>query len=159
MAVVIYALLARCSNTGAKGSGNHHSAFLDVRLQTPPHVRLFGKGRKERVCPCGRKQRNSSCAAGLRGDSPLPEDPLFRNQRCSPSHPVRRPDTFLRKNTGTRCSSRKTALASKAPTPAQHENIATAVPCCEPASTLTSAGLPSVSGGATINACGANPEF
>jgi integrase/recombinase XerD len=53
-----------------------------VRLHTPPHVRLFGKGRKERLCPLW-PQTAEILAALLeeRGGRPLPSDPLFRNCR------------------------------------------------------------------------------
>src|SRR5438552_14957367 len=46
-----YALLATMFNTGARVQEIITVRVLDVRLQTPPHVRLFGKGRKERICP------------------------------------------------------------------------------------------------------------
>jgi len=41
-----YALLATMFNTGARVQEIITVRVLDVRLQTPPHVRLFGKGRK-----------------------------------------------------------------------------------------------------------------
>jgi site-specific recombinase XerD len=79
-----YALLATMFNTGARVQEIITVRVLDVRLQTPPHVRLFGKGRKERVCPLW-PQTGEILRALLaeRGESPLPEDPLFRNHRGS----------------------------------------------------------------------------
>jgi integrase/recombinase XerD len=38
-------------NTGARVQEITTVRVPDVRLQTPRHVRLFGKGRKERICP------------------------------------------------------------------------------------------------------------
>jgi site-specific recombinase XerD len=52
-----YALLATMFNTGARVHEIITVRGLDVRLQTPPHVRLFGKGRKEVFAHCGHKQR------------------------------------------------------------------------------------------------------
>jgi integrase/recombinase XerD len=75
-----YALLATMFNTGARVQEIVTVHVLDVRLQTPPHVRLFGKGRKERVCPLWPQTAEILRALiAERGDSPLPEDPLFRN--------------------------------------------------------------------------------
>jgi site-specific recombinase XerD len=46
-----YALLATMFNTGARVQEIVSLRVVDVHLETPPHVRLFGKGRKERLCP------------------------------------------------------------------------------------------------------------
>lgn len=77
-----YALLATMFNTGARVQEIVTLRVLDVRLQTPPHVRLFGKGRKERLCPLW-PQTAELLGALLeeRGGRPLPGDPLFRNNR------------------------------------------------------------------------------
>ena len=77
-----YALLATMFNTGARVQETVTVRVLDVHLQTPPHVRLFGKGRKERVCPLWPQTAEILRALlAERGDSLLPEDPLFRNHR------------------------------------------------------------------------------
>jgi integrase/recombinase XerD len=79
-----YALLATMFNTGARVQEIITVRVLDVRLQTPPHVRLFGKGRKERVCPLWPQTAEIlNALLAERGDRPLPEDPLFRNHRGS----------------------------------------------------------------------------
>lgn len=46
-----YALFAFMFNTGARVQEALDLRVADVRLETPPQVRLLGKGRKERVCP------------------------------------------------------------------------------------------------------------
>ena len=48
MAVVIMPSSRRCS---IRAHVFRKSLACSMQLQTPPHVRLFGKGRKERVCP------------------------------------------------------------------------------------------------------------
>ncbi len=79
-----YALLATMFNTGARVQEIITVRVLDVRLQTPPHVRLFGKGRKERICPLWPQTAEIVRALlAERGAVPLPEDPLFRNHRGS----------------------------------------------------------------------------
>jgi site-specific recombinase XerD len=79
-----YALLATMFNTGARVQEIVAVRVLDVRLQSPPHVRLFGKGRKERVCPFWPQTAEILRALlAERGDRQLPEDPLFRNHRGS----------------------------------------------------------------------------
>jgi integrase/recombinase XerD len=46
-----YALLASMFNTGARVQEIVALRVSDLRLESPPHLRLFGKGRKERICP------------------------------------------------------------------------------------------------------------
>ena len=46
-----YALLATMFNTGARVQEIVSLRIGDVRFDKPPQVRLFGKGRKERICP------------------------------------------------------------------------------------------------------------
>jgi hypothetical protein len=46
-----YALLASMFNTGARVQEIVALRISDLRLESPPHLRLFGKGRKERICP------------------------------------------------------------------------------------------------------------
>lgn len=69
-------------NTGARVQEIVTLRVADAHLQTPPHVRLFGKGRKERLCPLW-PQTAEILRALLteRGDTPLSDDPLFRNHR------------------------------------------------------------------------------
>ena len=68
-----YALLATMFNTGARVQEIVTVRVLDVQLQTPPHVRLFGKGRKERVCPLW-----PQTAERLRARRPLAGRPTTR---------------------------------------------------------------------------------
>lgn len=46
-----YTLIATMFNTGARVSEILGIRASDLQLEKPYHVRLFGKGRKERVCP------------------------------------------------------------------------------------------------------------
>lgn len=46
-----YALFAFMFNTGARVQETLNVRVADVRLEAPPQVRLFGKGRKTRTCP------------------------------------------------------------------------------------------------------------
>ena len=46
-----YALLATMFNTGARVQEILDLRPSDVQLVSPAHVRLLGKGRKERLCP------------------------------------------------------------------------------------------------------------
>ena len=76
-----YALLATMFNTGARVQEIVALRVLDVQLQTPPHVRLFGKGRKERVCPLWPQTAEIlSALLAERGGAPPSNDPLFRNR-------------------------------------------------------------------------------
>jgi site-specific recombinase XerD len=77
-----YALLATMFNTGARVQEIVTLRLGDLRLDTFPHVRLFGKGRKERLCPLWPQtaQLLRSLLAEA-GRAPLSEDPLFRNHR------------------------------------------------------------------------------
>jgi integrase/recombinase XerD len=76
-----YALLATMFNTGARVQEIVALRVLDVQLQAPPHVRLFGKGRKERLCPLW-PQTAEILGALLaeRGGTQLSNDFLFRNR-------------------------------------------------------------------------------
>jgi integrase len=54
----------------------------DLRLEPPPHVRLFGKGRKERLCPLWRQTAEILRTLLAESGSQPPLDvPLFRNHR------------------------------------------------------------------------------
>jgi site-specific recombinase XerD len=46
-----YALLALLFNTGARVQEIVELNGMDLQLDAPPHVKLFGKGRKTRICP------------------------------------------------------------------------------------------------------------
>jgi integrase/recombinase XerD len=74
------ALLTLPYNTGARASEAAGLDIHDVRLQTPSQVRIFGKGRKERVCPLWQETAGAVRAyPGQRDDSDQPGAPLFLN--------------------------------------------------------------------------------
>lgn len=77
-----YALLATMFNTGARVQEIVALCVRDLQLDALPHVRLYGKGRKERVCPLWRQTADILRAwLGERGlDVPL-DQPVFRNHR------------------------------------------------------------------------------
>jgi integrase/recombinase XerD len=107
-----YALLATMFNTGARVQEIITVRVLDVRVQTPPHVRLFGKGRKERVCPLW--QQTAEIRRALlaeKGDSPLSEVPLFRNHRGFPL--TRFGVRYILRKYCTRAQAIRPALSSK----------------------------------------------
>jgi integrase/recombinase XerD len=77
-----YALLATMFNTGARVQEIVTLRVRDLQLETPPHVRLFGKGRKERLCPLWPQTAEVLRALLVeRGSQPLTEEPLFLNHR------------------------------------------------------------------------------
>jgi site-specific recombinase XerD len=77
-----YALLATMFNTGARVQEIVTLRLRDLQLETAPHVRLFGKGRKERLCPLWPQTAEILRALlAERGSQPLPEVPLFLNHR------------------------------------------------------------------------------
>jgi integrase/recombinase XerD len=76
-----YALLATMFNTGARVGEIVSLRVGDVRLQSLPHVRLFGKGRKERLCPLWPQTAEIlGTLLAERDGGPRPDDPLFRNR-------------------------------------------------------------------------------
>jgi len=77
-----YALLATMFNTGARVQEIVTLCVRDLQLETLPHVRLYGKGRKERLCPLW-PQTTEILRALLaeRGRDVPPDQPLFRNHR------------------------------------------------------------------------------
>lgn len=77
-----YALLATMFNTGARVQEIVTLDVRDLQLATLPQVRLYGKGRKERVCPLW-PQTTEILRALLaeRGHEVPPDHPLFRNHR------------------------------------------------------------------------------
>jgi integrase/recombinase XerD len=80
-----YTLLASMFNTGARVQEIVALRVADLRLEPPPQLRLFGKGRKERISPLWSQtaellrallaERSSQCRA---------DQPLFVNHRGGP---------------------------------------------------------------------------
>jgi integrase/recombinase XerD len=80
-----YALLASMFNTGARVQEIVAIRVGDLRLESPPHLRLFGKGRKERICPLWSQTAELLRALLVeRGGQPRPDQPLFVNHRGGP---------------------------------------------------------------------------
>jgi len=74
------ALLTLLYNSGARASEAVGLDISDVRLQAPSHVRILGKGRKERVCPLWAETADTLRAyLGQRDDQDQPDAPLFLN--------------------------------------------------------------------------------
>lgn len=77
-----YALLATMFNTGARVQEVVGIRWCDLQLQMQPHVRLFGKGRKDRLCPLWRQTADLlSSLLAERKSEPQPEAPVFLNHR------------------------------------------------------------------------------
>jgi len=77
-----YALLATMFNTGARVQEIVTLSVGDLRLDTPPHVRLLGKGRKERVCPLWPQTAHVLRAWLIeRGHERAVHEALFQNHR------------------------------------------------------------------------------
>jgi integrase/recombinase XerD len=77
-----YALLATMFNTGARVQEIVALCIRDLQLEVLPQVRLFGKGRKERLCPLW--PQTAELLRGFlaeRGQSVPLEHPVFRNHR------------------------------------------------------------------------------
>jgi site-specific recombinase XerD len=80
-----YALLATMFNTGARVQEILDLRPLDVQLVSPAHVRLVGKGRKERICPVWPQTAQLLRAyIGECGLTPAATQPLFLNHRGAP---------------------------------------------------------------------------
>jgi integrase/recombinase XerD len=81
-----YALLASMFNTGARVQEIVAIRVADLRLEPPPHVRLFGKGRKERICPLWSQTAEllRALLAERRSSQPPVEQPVFVNHRGGP---------------------------------------------------------------------------
>jgi len=80
-----YALLATLFNTGARVQEIVDVRPCDLQLVRPFHIRLLGKGRKERLCPLW--QQTADLLRDLlaeRGVDPQSRDPMFRNHRGEP---------------------------------------------------------------------------
>lgn len=75
------ALLLFLYNTGARVSEVLAVRPKDLRLDRPRQVRLFGKGRKERICPLWSETTEALRRITL---PDAPDEPLFRNSRGQP---------------------------------------------------------------------------
>jgi integrase/recombinase XerD len=80
-----YALLATMFNTGARVQEALDLRACDLQLVKPYHVRLLGKGRKERLCPLWRQTAEllQALLAETASDARSRER-LFRNHRGEP---------------------------------------------------------------------------
>jgi integrase len=110
-------------NTGARVQEIVSLRVGDVRFDKPLQVRLFGTGRKERICPLW-PQTAEILREFLaeRAGEPLVSDPLFPN-RDGATLSVRGslyPDETLRAS-----SSCETHTRRQAPAPAQHVPLST----------------------------------
>jgi len=80
-----YALLVTMFNTGTRAQEVISVRPCDLQLQKPQHVRLFGKGRKERLIPLWPE---TAALHGMllveRKVEPTSREPLFRNHRGEP---------------------------------------------------------------------------
>jgi len=80
-----YVLLATMFNTGARVQEILDGRPCDLQLVTPCHVRLIGKGRKERLCPLWPQTAQILHAyMTQRRLTPLSSDRLFVNHRGTP---------------------------------------------------------------------------
>lgn len=80
-----YALLATMFNTGARVQELIDIRAVDLQLVKPFHVRLFGKGRKERLCPLW--PQTAQLLEALIAEEELEtqsQEQLFRNHRREP---------------------------------------------------------------------------
>jgi site-specific recombinase XerD len=80
-----YVLLALMFNTGARVQEVVALQTTDLRLTSPPSVKFFGKGRRERICPLwpetARLLQQHIADTGLDAQS---DQTLFRNHRGGP---------------------------------------------------------------------------
>ena len=72
-------LLAFFYNTGARISEVLAVSTQDLRLESPFQVRLFGKGRKERICPLW-PETVHLLRALLSQQELAPDEAIFRNR-------------------------------------------------------------------------------
>jgi site-specific recombinase XerD len=77
------ALLALLYNTGARIQEALSLCPSGIRLTSPAHVKLFGKGRKERICPLW-PETAELLAALLKRQSRPDNEPLFVNRYGRP---------------------------------------------------------------------------
>jgi len=78
-----HALLACLYNTGARIQEALDLCPQAIHLDAPAHVRLAGKGQKERLCPLW-PETADLLAALLRRQPRLPQEPLFVNRYGQP---------------------------------------------------------------------------
>jgi integrase/recombinase XerD len=79
-----YALLASMFNTGARVQEIVALRVADPRVELPPHLRLFGKGREERICPLWSQTADLLRALLAERSQPRANEPLFLNHRAGP---------------------------------------------------------------------------
>lgn len=85
-----YALLTTMFNTVGRVQEMISLRVRDVRFDKPPQVRLFGKGRKELICPLWPQTAEIlRTFLAERTGEPLANDPLFRNRDGVALDPVR----------------------------------------------------------------------
>lgn len=77
-----YALLLFLYNTGARVGEALALTPADLRLVPPRHVRLRGKGQKERICPLW--SETAGTLNRVIASNPEPNGPVFRNARGQP---------------------------------------------------------------------------
>ncbi len=74
------ALLTLLYNTGARASEVVNLNVKDIRFESPSHVRLLGKGRKERACPLWQETVDAlQVYLQQRNNGSQPDAPLFVN--------------------------------------------------------------------------------
>lgn len=78
-----HALLALLYNTGARIQEALSLCPASIRLATPAQVKLFGKGRKERICPLW-PETATLLAALLKRQPRLDQEPIFVNRYGQP---------------------------------------------------------------------------
>jgi site-specific recombinase XerD len=79
-----YVLLATMFNTGARVQEIVTLRVADLRLEAPPHLRLFGKGGKERICPLWPQTAELLRTLLAEGNQSRADHPLFVNHRGEP---------------------------------------------------------------------------
>ena len=80
-----YLLLVTMFNTGARAQEILDLRPCDLQLDKPFHARLFGKGRKERICPLWPQTADLLRSFVIeRGIELQSREPLFRNHRGQP---------------------------------------------------------------------------
>jgi site-specific recombinase XerD len=78
-----YVLLSLLFNTGARIQEALNLRPQDIRMDSPAHVRLMGKGQKERISPIW-PETADLVAALLRRMPQPPDQPVFRNRYGQP---------------------------------------------------------------------------
>jgi site-specific recombinase XerD len=78
-----HALLSLLFNTGARIQEALDLRLQDVHFESPAHVRLMGKGRKERISPIWPETANLVTAL-MRRQPRKPDEPIFVNRYRSP---------------------------------------------------------------------------